>query len=122
MENIGDWFYIVILIIAAISSLFGVKGKKRQQQPELEEQPSIDETVTKRAPVRKKRTEMVKPAYQTLEDGDAYSSAMKRTDADSIDTMLYEEPAAVFTLEDTPEDHDAWRKALIYSEILKQKY
>ena len=30
MDNAGDWLYIVFLIIAGISSLFGSKNKKKR--------------------------------------------------------------------------------------------
>ena len=31
MDNAGDWLYIVFLIIAGISSLFGSKNKKMSE-------------------------------------------------------------------------------------------
>ena len=43
MDNAGDWLYIVFLIIAGISSLFGSKNKKKRPtqvlgQPEYDSQ------------------------------------------------------------------------------------
>ncbi len=39
MDNAGDWLYIVFLIIAAISSLFGSKDKKKKNRPDILGQP-----------------------------------------------------------------------------------
>lgn len=47
MDNLGDWLYIVFLVIAAISGLFG-SGKKKKQtkakpvQPQQEEMPDVE--------------------------------------------------------------------------------
>ena len=43
MDNIGDWLYIVFLVIAGISSLFGSKDKKKaKKRPEILGQPDED--------------------------------------------------------------------------------
>ena len=43
MDNIGDWLYIVFLVIAGISSLFGSKDKKKtKSRPEILGQPDKD--------------------------------------------------------------------------------
>ena len=34
MDNLGDWLYIVFLIVAAVSGLFG-SGKKKKRQTEV---------------------------------------------------------------------------------------
>lgn len=41
MDNIGDWLYIVLLVIAGVSSLFG-SGKKKKRSPEVLGQPDRD--------------------------------------------------------------------------------
>lgn len=33
MDNVGDWLYIVFLIIAAVSGLFSSKDKRRRVAP-----------------------------------------------------------------------------------------
>lgn len=35
MDNAGDWLYIVFLIIAGISSLFGSKNKKKTSETDI---------------------------------------------------------------------------------------
>lgn len=32
MDNVGDWLYIVFLIIAAVSGLFSSKDKKKEEE------------------------------------------------------------------------------------------
>ena len=39
MDNVGDWLYIVFLIIAAVSSLFSSKDKKKKSRPDILGQP-----------------------------------------------------------------------------------
>ena len=52
MDNAGDWLYIVFLIIAGISSLFGSKNKKKrpkqilgQPDREIKQSPAGDRLV-----------------------------------------------------------------------------
>ena len=41
MDNVGDWLYIVFLVIAGISSLLGSKDKKKKKsRPEILGQPN----------------------------------------------------------------------------------
>ena len=35
MDNVGDWLYIVFLIIAAVSGLFSSKDKKKKSRPDI---------------------------------------------------------------------------------------
>ena len=39
MDNVGDWLYIVFLIIAAVSGLFSSKDKKKKSRPDILGQP-----------------------------------------------------------------------------------
>ena len=40
MDNVGDWLYIVFLIIAAVSGLFSSKDKKKKKsRPDILGQP-----------------------------------------------------------------------------------
>jgi len=138
MENIGDWLYVVILIIAGVSSLFGSLVKKKnpaeQQRPvrDIFEEILIPqpvetevETVPKRPKaVSSKRFKSSKspvfPEYQSLETGEAYSSIMPKVSEKT--PVAVEEEYQVFTAEDLPSDVDEWRKALIYNEIFNRKY
>lgn len=44
MDNLGDWLYIVFLIIAAVSGLFGSGKKKKQPKPKSAQPHSTVET------------------------------------------------------------------------------
>ena len=35
MDNVGDWLYIVFLIIAAVSGLFSSKEKKKKRSTDI---------------------------------------------------------------------------------------
>lgn len=39
MDNVGDWLYIVFLVIAAVSGLFNSKDKKKKSRPDILGQP-----------------------------------------------------------------------------------
>ena len=41
MDNVGDWLYIVFLIIAAVSGLFSSKDKKKKSRPDILGQPCL---------------------------------------------------------------------------------
>ena len=53
MDNVGDWLYIVFLIVAGVSGLFNAKNKKKQvkpvQQPSKEIPGQPEETTPERS-------------------------------------------------------------------------
>jgi len=138
MDSIGDWIYVLFLIIAGVASMIGsinkkkLQGQPRQTPPQEEMMTEILQEMTQEAaPVRRRRRPAQQPLevkpekhqfgnYQTLEAGEAYSSYMTK-DAATPSPIEVEEQT-VFTLEDLPSETDDWRKAFIYSEILQQKY
>lgn len=110
MDNVGDWLYIVFLIIAGISSLFSSKSKKKSPQQVLRQPVSIP-TQKQR---KKRKTE---PA--------AFLTAEQMTDR----PMPAESHLAIFpTEEENPladiefDNAAELRKAVIYTEILNRKY
>ena len=150
MENIGDWLYIVIIVIAGISSIISsVRKKARQAQEQTSQQNQPREVVigdifdddfwgseaTKEHVPENKPI----PVFQTqLQKQKSYSSVQKHIDylfnkdsegtpsekLKTTDTIFAdnEEERALITLEDLPTDIDDWRKAFIHNEILNRKY
>jgi len=140
MDSIGDWLYVIILIIAGISSLFGSLGKKKRPEEqsiprdifrdiiipqEEKHQPTPKPVVIQPQTAIEKRVSKTdnkynKTEYQSLEMGEAYSSIMPRSIEQS--PLIMDEECQIFTADHLPTDVDEWRKAIIYSEIYKRQY
>ena len=130
MDNAGDWLYIVFLIIAGISSLFGSKNKKKRPkqilgQPDKEivtsekEVPAkgfwkILEEMQKPEPV-KQPAAAPKPFLAGEKMADRQSSARNR-----LATPPAEEESPLTEIEF--DNAAELRKAVIYTEILNRKY
>lgn len=137
MDNLGDWIYIVFLIVAAVSGLFSSKNKKKRPtqvlgQPEYEpakeeHAPSgkgfweiLEEATTppekKEKKIKKKEIRQPNPflaAEQEIHKSKVSSSP--------ITNFPTEEEHAL--LEDIEFNNtEELRKAVIYSEILNRKY
>ena len=141
MDNAGDWLYIVFLIIAGISSLFGSKNKKKRPkqilgQPDREIVTNEDNVPDKGfweileemqnpkpvkqpvpTPKRKKKQQVAAPS--------PFLAAEKVTDKQSPagDRLVVPSTEEEIPLTDIEFDNAAeLRKAVIYTEILNRKY
>ena len=131
-ENIGDWLYLIVLVIAGISSAFGSGRKKRQQQTRSS-QPNADSRPTEReiwqpTPPTETNTAAYKPVYETIAQSIRHDT---RKDIKTVEATIkpafipqknFDEDHFVFSANDLPKDTDEWRKAFIYNEIFKRKY
>ena len=112
MDNAGDWLYIVFLIIAGISSLFGSKNKKKRPkqilgQPDREIVTNEDNVPDKGFWEILEEMQNPKPVKQ--------SPAGNRLVVPSTEEEI--------PLTDIEFDNAAeLRKAVIYTEILNRKY
>ena len=141
MENIGDWLYVVIIIIAAISSIIGSfkKKVKENSQEQTTQTPReifkgdiFDDDYWGEAAVKTVKTEPVVIPV-TKQNVQQYKSKYK-----SLDSLIHQEGVSALnhddshmevedefmhiTVEDLPSDTDSWRKAFIYSEVFNRKY
>ena len=120
MENIGDWLYIIILIIAGISSLISSISKKKQatvQQPPREIITEGDSDYDYQfQPEATFHTERPNKKYISKQQEKPFAT----TKAEPPITEVEEVPS--ITLEDLPSDTNEWRKAFIYNEIFERKY
>lgn len=141
MDNAGDWLYIVFLIIAGISSLFGSKNKKKRPkqilgQPDREIVTNEDNVPDKGfweileemqnpkpvkqpvpTPKRKKKQQVAAPS--------PFLAAEKVTDKQSPagNRLVVPSTEEEIPLTDIEFDNAAeLRKAVIYTEILNRKY
>ena len=129
MDNAGDWLYIVFLIIAGISSLFGSKNKKKRPkqilgQPDREIVTNEDNVPDKGFWEILEEMQNPKPAkqpvptpkrkkkQQQVADPSPFLAAEKVTDKQS--------PAGNTDIEF--DNAAELRKAVIYTEILNRKY
>ena len=145
MEEFGDWIYVIILVIAGISSVISSfrknakqKAEEAQAQPEPQQREVIRGDVfdddfwgtvePKQEPVTVKPAPVSKPQYKSIEQL-SYHFNQHQEGASSFnhnkDVSILLESEDVYTtvtLEDLPKDTDDWRKAFVYNEIFNRKY
>lgn len=145
MDNLGDWIYIVFLIVAAVSGLFSSKkNKKRPTQvlghPVNESIPEEDTTSDKgfweileevkktqprkQAPTivqtQKKKKIKDKPSQNPFLTAESEIQRSKAASSRPVDFPTEEDSSL---LEDVEFNNlQELRKAVIYSEILNRKY
>jgi hypothetical protein len=143
MEDLGNYFYWILLVIAGISSLLGKfgKAKNRQNKPkdnqpwdwedmlgelsgEKKPQSKPVETENRRAITSK--TEMQKTVYQPkpLDSRIAAGREGIRTikPVETVMTDIQEDITGSFSQEDIPDNAEEWRKVVVYNEIFNRKY
>lgn len=151
MDNIGDWLYIVFLIIAGITSLFGSKDKKKKSRPDILGQPD-KEIVPNEQPTEgkgfweilenmQKETQKPKPAPRQKQvkpkakkpqviTASPAPSPFLSTEKDIPNHIASRPSARISAIEEEPglmpEDTfnniEELKKAIICAEILNRKY
>lgn len=152
MENFGDWFYILILIVAGIGSAISSFNKKTkeasgEQAPpreiivgdgfdEPQHAPRQDRTRPKPRPTpqplsRPRVTSTTSPSAPSHKSK-TFSDYIQQQQAEGTSTIeqhQYDgimpnntEEPALITLEDLPTNTNEWRKAFVYNEIFNRKY
>ena len=130
MEELGDWVYIILMVVVGISSLISSANKKKRQQqmqmPTPVSDPSEDYEMPYPTPsVPKKKEKLLPPPApaqskrQPLNAHLAYSDLDTGTQSEILCTQE-DESALANKLELS--DPDTFRKAVIYAEILNRKY
>ena len=145
MDNLGDWLYIVFLIIAAVSGLLG-SGKKKKRPSEVLGQPDRDIVPEQEKAPEKSFWEMLeemqegkpkpaqvpkpatRPAIKEKEKQRLAPSPFLNNERKFTKTI----PTAQVTMQEEEEhsaipnlsfsDPDEIKKAIIYSEIFNRKY
>jgi hypothetical protein len=141
MDNLGDWLYIILLVIAGISGLLS-SARKKKQPAEVLEQPDIygDETPDDSFPHPDGRT-LFPPYHDIPAPAPAAIEKKKETLTDYFSKPSQEGQRVIQTsFADLSEagdsswetgfhisgesfqDTDEAKKAIIYSEILNRKY
>ena len=134
MDSIGDWLYIVFLVIAGISSMFNAAKKKKEEQNAPQEAPIPQPRREQRQARRAKRSARSIPEQQPIP---VYTAEQVHTATLTTHPFLTAEPEipAHLTAEATTPvieasetnslpsfaDQDELRKAILYAEILQRK-
>ena len=134
MDSIGDWLYIVFLVIAGISSMFNAAKKKKEEQNTSQEAPITQPRREQRQARRVKRSarpmpvQQPVPVYTTEQDPAAMPMPNPFLTAEQeipehltaeTTTSTVEEPE-ISTLPSFS-DREELRKAILYAEILQRK-
>lgn len=134
MDSIGDWLYIVFLVIAGISSMLNAAKKKKEAQNAPQEEQIPQPRMEKRQARRAKRSVRPMPAQQPtpVYTAEPVPTAMPTPNpfltaeqeipehlAAETTTPIVEEPETS-TLP-TFTDREELRKAILYAEILQRK-
>ena len=151
MENIGDWIYVIIIIIAAISSIFSsIRKKSKESATEAQQTGQPQQTwQQKQAPqpheifrgdvfdddfwgdqTKKPAPAAVKSQPKTKQSSqippkqiDYRIFQMDEGQSDNVSIFAdNEEEYASITIEDLPSETEEWRKAFIHNEIFNRKY
>ena len=128
MDEFGDWIYIILMVVVGISSLFSsISKKKRGQQTQMPLPESVEPTeLSYPAPsIPKKKERKLPPPVPGHLKPQSYNTRLTFPDVETalqseIYLMQEEESTLAGELELT--DPDTFRKAVIYSEVLKRKY
>lgn len=134
MDNVGDWLYIVFLIIAAVSGLFSSKDKKKKKsrpdilgQPDREivpnDQPTEGKGFWEILEDMQKETQKPKPAPRQKQVKPKVEKNIPNhiTTRPSVRMSAIEEEPGLMP-EDTFRDIEELKKAIICAEILNRKY
>jgi hypothetical protein len=126
MDEYGDWVYIILMVVVGISSLIGSINKKKRQQemqmpvPEYSDEPSFP---IPSVPTQQERKQPPPaPKQPKRQPFSTLSSAPTVVTVSPSETFFKPEEEHTIADELDLSDADAFRKAVIYSEILHRKY
>ena len=128
MENLGDWLYIVFLIIGGISMFFSSKKEEKKPTVVLEhpdghiDGPTQKTTRNKKSVKKKVQNQITNEkktasTFNPMNESGSYLSTYVSPYAKEIDE-IENEPAETIHLDDPNEA----RKAFIYSEVFGRKF
>ena len=128
MDELGDWIYIIVMVVVGISSFVSSLNKKKRQQQSQMPLPEMSETLEPSYPTpyvpeqREKKQPPPVPGRSKHNPLNAQSTLPTyETDVQTEISFMQEEESTIAG-ELELSDPDAFRKAIIYSEILNRKY
>lgn len=141
MDNLGDWIYIVFLIVAAVSGLFSSKKNKKRpaevlRQPGNDMMPEEEATSEKgfweileevkntqprkQVPAPKRKKTIEKPTQNPFLTAENEIQKSKAVSSRPVNFPTEEDSNLLEEIEFN--NLEELRKAVIYSEILNRKY
>ena len=124
MDELGNWVYIILMVVIGISSLFSSKNRKKGQQQTHIPVPAPGESAFPVPPVPMKKSKKTTP-LDSAKFGQPFSSRTPSPfTASNIQTEISIEPEDEYVLADELDlkDAESFRKAILYAEILNRKY
>ena len=140
METIGDWIYIVVILIAGAASVLNSSRKKARQVAEQNQQPreviidpndeddfwgELTSQPEKKPVIKVQPRVQAKPTYSSIKNYhspflDINQEGESALQASEMIPTEIEDRAAI-RIDDLPDGPDEWRKAFIYNEIFSRK-
>ena len=140
MEEIGDWIYILVLIIAGVASVFNSARKKAQQAadkvepreiiiPKSEIEDVWDDYIPRAEPKPvvaippkpQSRKAILSETKQNKQYSHFNQEGQPALQIVESKPMSLDDDTASITIDDMPGNVDDWRKAFIYNEIFSRK-
>ena len=121
MDEFGNWIYIIVMVVVAISSLLRSMNKKKGQQQTQMPDSEFPEEWFPVPPAPKKKTKKTLPPIPGHIRNQPYHS-IPTSKMLHVESNLVPEEESVLADELDLTDAEAFRKAIIYSEILNRKY
>ena len=133
MDSLGDYIYLIVILIAGISSLLGKRKKKKRIESEEVDFPDLEDVIPEFAEytqperpvyqeIRKKVEHKSIPSYETVKDISIMKAKKQVRTVKQSPVLQLEEQEDSFLSEIELEDVDDVKKAFIYAEILNRKY
>jgi len=124
MDELGNWVYIILMVVVGISSLWSSINKKKGQQQTSIPAPDPPEPSFPVPPVpvkKNKKSTLFEHAKSEQPFGSRLTSQMAES---SLPKETSIEPEEEFVLVDELDlkDAESFRRAIIYAEILNRKY
>jgi len=124
MDEIGNWVYIILMFVVLVSSVFKSFTKKKEQQQTQFPFPDIPEEEFPVPPAPKKKARKSPPPIPVQKNQPYSSLYASQGVAENLQTevSMMQEPECTLADELDLSDPEAFRKAIIYSEIINRKY
>jgi len=141
MEEIGDWIYILVIIIAGVASLISSARKKARKVAEQTQSPRqvvieqgesndiwddfIPQSEKKPEIIVQAKREAIQPkvSVKNYHTPFLYIQQEEQSDVQATESQLLDvnDEYAVITVDDLPNEPGEWRKAFIYNEIFSRR-
>ncbi|MDR1601524.1 MAG: hypothetical protein LBS42_03750 [Tannerella sp.] len=122
MDNFGDWLYYIIFLVVAIVS-FANSAKKKNRSETAEPPPAYEQTPPVHMPPPRARTKAPPPVPKQAKGYvPLFQNEGQRVLENAVSFPAEKENETSLAEKLELKNADAFRKAVIYAEILNRKY